>query len=194
LTSKCGNQLQINKGRITTIAIRLNHTIVAARDKEKAALFLTEILGLPAPLLLGPFAAVRVGNDTSLDYLDTDGEITSQHYAFLVSEIEFDEIFERIRERRLSYWADPVRHKRDQINAWDDGRGLYFDDPNGHLLEIITRPYGSGGTAASRPHPLVARTLGPEDHEGRPSGHQGKNGGGSLAIAEQPDAGRAASR
>ena len=178
------------------MAVRLNHTIIAAHDKEKAALFLTEILGLPAPSLLGPFAAVRVG-DTSLDYMDVteyrgaNGEITSQHYAFLVSEREFDEIFARIRERRLPYWADPGRHKRDQINAWDDGRGLYFEDPNGHLLEIITRPYGSGGTSASRPHPLVARTLEPEDHEGGRSDHQGKNGGGRLAIAERLDARRA---
>jgi len=151
------------------MAVRLNHTIVAAHDKDAAAMFLTEILGLPAPSLLGPFAVVRVG-DTSLDYIDADGDINSQHYAFLVSEIEFDEIFERIRERRLSYWADPGRQERDQINTWDDGRGLYFDDPNGHLLEVITRPYGSGGTAVPRPHPLVARTLGPEDHEGRLSG------------------------
>jgi hypothetical protein len=119
---------------------------------------LSEILGLPAPSLVGPFAVVRVSDDTSLDYITADGEITSQHYAFLVDEIEFDEIFERIRKRRLTYWADPGRHERDQINTWDGGRGLYFDDPNGHLLEIITRPYGSGGTTASRPHPLFAHT------------------------------------
>jgi len=142
------------------MAVRLNHTIVAAHDKDSAALFLTEILGLPAPLTLDPFAVVQVSDDTSLDYIDADGEITSQHYAFLVSEIEFDEIFSRVRERRLSYWADPYRNERDQINTWDGGRGLYFDDPNGHLLEIITRPYGSGGTTTSRPHPLFA-TLDP---------------------------------
>jgi len=169
------------------MAVRLNHTIVAAHDKDAAAMFLSEMLGLPAPSLFGPFAVARVG-DTSLDYIDADAEITSQHYAFLVSEIEFDEIFRRIRERRLSYWADPGRQERDQINTWDDGRGLYFDDPNGHLLEIITRPYGSGGTGVSRPHPLVARTLNSEDHEGRRSGHQGKNDGGSLGAAERPDA------
>lgn len=142
------------------MAVRLNHTIVAAHDKDSAALFLTEILGLPAPLTLDPFAVVQVSDDTSLDYIDADGEITSQHYAFLVNEVEFDEIFARVRERRLSYWADPYRNERDQINTWDGGRGLYFDDPNGHLLEIITRPYGSGGTTTSRPHPLFA-TLDP---------------------------------
>ena len=167
------------------MAIRLNHTILATHDKEASATFLTQMLGLPDPVRLGPFAVVRVG-DTSLDYMDTKGEITSQHYAFLVSEIEFDEIFARIRERHLPYWADPGRHERDQINAWDDGRGLYFDDLNGHLLEIITRPYGSGGTTVSRPHPLVAPTLDPTDHEGRASGDRGRNGGSRLASGEQP--------
>ena len=154
------------------MAVRLNHTIVAARDRDASALFLTEMLGLPAPSVLGPFAVVQVG-DTSLDFMDAkeyggeSDEIPSQHYAFLVSESEFDEIFARIRERQLRYWADPSRRQRDQINHWDDGRGVYFDDPNGHLLEIITRPYGSGGTTASRPHPLVMQPLNPAGDEGR---------------------------
>ena len=138
------------------MAIRLNHTIVPAHDKESAAKFLADILGLTAPSLLGPFAVVQASADTSLDYMDAEGEITSQHYAFLVEEVEFDEIFGRIRERRLTYWADPYRRERDRINTWDGGRGVYFDDPNGHLLEIITRPYGSGGTTSSRTHPLFA--------------------------------------
>lgn len=166
------------------MAIRLNHTIVAAHDKESAAKFLTEILGLPAPARVGPFAVVRLSDDTSLDYIDSDGEITPEHYAFLVDESEFDEIFGRIRNRRLCYWADPGRHERDQINTWDGGRGVYFDDPNGHLLGIITRPYGSGGTMSSRTHPLFARTLASEGHEGR-SGDQDKTGD-RLAAAERP--------
>ena len=173
------------------MAIQLNHTIVAAHDKDISATFLTEILGLSAPLRVGPFAVVQVG-DTSLDYMNVeeyrtnaDGEITSQHYAFLVTEAEFDEIFERIRARRLPYWADPTRRERDRINTWDGGRGCYFADPNGHLLEIITRPYGSGGTTSLRTHPLFAG-LGPEDKEGRRSGQQGKNSGDSLAAAEHP--------
>ena len=170
------------------MAIRLNHTIVAAHDKKTGAKFLTEILGLPAPSLVGPFAVVRVSDDTSLDYIDTDREITPQHYAFLVDESEFDEIFERIRERGLSYWADPGRQERGQLNTWDGGRGVYFDDPNGHLLEIITRPYGSGGTTASRPHPLFAETAGPEHRQDR-SGHQEKTKN-SLATAERRNPGR----
>lgn len=125
------------------MAVRLNHTIVAARDRDASARFLTEILGLPAPSRFGPFAVVQVG-DTSLDYMNSDDQIASQHYAFLVSEPEFDEIFARIRERRLPYWADPGRRRGGEINRADGGRGVYFDDPNRHLLEIIMRPYGSG--------------------------------------------------
>ena len=70
--------------------------------------------------------------------------IAQQHYAFLLSEEEFDEVFARIRQRRLDYWADPARERTGEINRNDGGRGVYFDDPDGHFLEIITRPYGSG--------------------------------------------------
>jgi catechol 2,3-dioxygenase-like lactoylglutathione lyase family enzyme len=139
------------------MAVRLNHTIVAARDKEAAARFVAEMLGLPAPSSVGPFAVVQVG-DTSLDFTDSSEEIASQHYAFLVEEDEFDQIFARIRERGLTYWADPFRRERGRINDWDGGRGVYFDDLNGHLLEAITRPYGSGGTTTSKLHPLFARS------------------------------------
>lgn len=138
------------------MAVTLNHTIVHARDKEATARFLTEILGLSAHRTLSHFAVVQVG-DTSLDFIETDGTISSRHFAFPVGEDEFDQILERIRVRKLPYWADPFRDEPGRINRWDDGRGLYFDDPNGHLLEIITRPYGSGGLGAEHPNPLLAR-------------------------------------
>lgn len=137
----------------------LNHTIASSSDKEASARFMTEVFGLPDPVLLGPFAVVQVSDDTTVDFITTDGEIAHQHYAFLVSEAEFDEVFDRVRERGLAFWADPGRHQDGEINTWDDGRGVYFDDPDGHLLEIITRPYGSGGTEARTPHPLVAPTI-----------------------------------
>lgn len=143
----------------------LNHTIAAARDKRAASVFLSEILGLSPPVLLGPFAVVQVSDDTTIDFIETEGDVSAQHYAFLVTEAEFDEIFARIRQRGLAYWADPAKQERGQINTWDDGRGVYFDDPDGHLLEIITRPYGSGGTAAQHPHPLVAPVLTTGDGE-----------------------------
>jgi catechol 2,3-dioxygenase-like lactoylglutathione lyase family enzyme len=93
----------------------------------------------------GPFMGVQTGNEVTLDFLETDEEFITEHYAFLISEAEFDEIFARIRSRKLPYWADPARRERGKINTRDGGRGIYVEDPNGHLLEILTRPYGSGG-------------------------------------------------
>lgn len=134
----------------------LDHTIVVSHDHRHAATSVAELLGLPAPVTLGHFEVVRVGDITTLDFVGVDGPITSQHYAFLVTEAEFDEIFARIIERAMPYWADPGRAEPDAINTWDGGRGVYFDDPSGHLLEIITRPYGTGGSTTDRPHPLAA--------------------------------------
>ena len=127
------------------MAVQLNHTIVRVRDKQESATFLAEILGLPAPTTFGPFLVVQVDNDVSLDFADDHGPPNPEHYAFLVSEAGFDEIFGRIRERGLPYWADPFKHSPAEINTNDGGRGVYWDDPNGNILEIITRPYGSGG-------------------------------------------------
>jgi catechol 2,3-dioxygenase-like lactoylglutathione lyase family enzyme len=138
------------------MAITLNHTIVHVRDSERTAGFFCEILGLAPARRLAHFTIVQVG-PTSLDLLQTDQEISSRHLAFLVSEGEFDGIFDRLRERGIRYWADPFHREPGQINRWDDGRGVYFDDPNGHLLEVITRPYGSGGLDAEHPNPLLAR-------------------------------------
>ena len=137
------------------MAVTLNHTIVSAGDKSLAATFLAEMLALEPPKQVGHFAVVEVG-DTSIDFVDAEGEIQQRHLAFLVSEPEFDAIFTRIQSRQIRYWADPRRTQADAINHWDDGRGVYFDDPNGHLLEVITRPYGSGGLEAEHPHPLLA--------------------------------------
>ena len=127
------------------MAIQFNHTILYAHDSQASAKFLAEMLGLSAPARWGPFVVVKTDNGTNLDFMDTDGEITSQHYAFLVEESDFDAIFERIRARKLAYLADPGQTQPNQINHRDGGRGLYFEDPNGHFLEIITRHYGSGG-------------------------------------------------
>jgi catechol 2,3-dioxygenase-like lactoylglutathione lyase family enzyme len=134
----------------------LDHTIVQAHDHQRSAAFMSEILGFPEPVCLGPFAVVRTGEVTTLDFIEVDGPVTSQHYAFLVTEAEFDEIFARIRERAIPYFADPHNHTPGAINTWDGGRGVYFEDPNGHLLEIITRPYGTGGSTTDHPHPLAA--------------------------------------
>jgi catechol 2,3-dioxygenase-like lactoylglutathione lyase family enzyme len=127
------------------MTIKLNHTIVHSLDPRAAAEFLAELFGLPPPVPFGPFFGVELGNEVTLDFLDAEGmEIQTQHYAFLVSEAEFDQIFSRIQARGLAYWADPGRTLNGKINTHDGGRGVYFEDPSGHLLEIITRPYGGG--------------------------------------------------
>jgi catechol 2,3-dioxygenase-like lactoylglutathione lyase family enzyme len=125
------------------MTVKLNHTIVHAHNKRASAAFLAEILGLPEPVPFGPFLGVDTGNEVTLDFMDDANDIRPQHYAFLVSEAEFDAIFGRIQSRSLKYWADPGQRQLNQINTRDGGRGLYFEDPDGHLLEILTRPYGS---------------------------------------------------
>jgi catechol 2,3-dioxygenase-like lactoylglutathione lyase family enzyme len=127
------------------MSTQLNHTIVWCRDKKRSARFLADILGRPAPTRFGPFQVVELDNGVSLDFLEAEGEIAGQHYAFLIGEAEFDSVFARLRERKLDYWADPGQSRLNEINRNDGGRGVYFEDPDGHLLEVITRPYGSGG-------------------------------------------------
>lgn len=126
------------------MSVELNHTIIQSKDAEMSAKFLADILGLPAPVPFGPFIVVKTSNGVSLDFRTTSDEIKSRHFAFLVSELEFDEIFNRITNKKLNYWADPGRTKPQQINQNDGGRGCYFLDPDGHFLEIITRQYGTG--------------------------------------------------
>ena len=121
--------------------VHLNHTIVAALDRHVSAAFLADVLGLRPPTTYGPFAVVELDNDVSLEFMD-DERVHPRHYAFLVSEDEFDAIFGRIRDRGLDYWADPFERQPGRINTDDGGRGVYWHDPDGHVLEIITRPYG----------------------------------------------------
>lgn len=126
------------------MTVQLNHTIVAAHDKNTSARFLADILGLEVSEPFGPFIPVEIPNGVTLDFVESPDEITPQHYAFLVSEDDFDTIFARVRSAGLTYWADPFHSRPGEINHNDGGRGAYFDDPNGHNLEILTRPYGSG--------------------------------------------------
>ena len=127
------------------MTVELNHTILHAKDKRESAAFLSDILGLAAPAPFGPFLVVKTANGVSLDFIDDRaGEIISRHFAFLVGEAEFEEIFGRIKARGLDTWADPARTRAGEINRRDGGRDVYFRDPSGHFLEIITRPYGSG--------------------------------------------------
>ena len=128
------------------MTITFNHTIVAAKDRQESAGFFTELFGLPSAKEFGRFLAVELNHGVSLDYAQVaEGEeIRPQHYAFLVSEDEFSAIYGRIQARGLQHWADPRRSRPGEINHNDGGRGVYFQDPAGHYLEILTRPYGSG--------------------------------------------------
>ena len=125
------------------MSVQLNHTIVAAKDKEASARFLVEMFGLGEPVPYGPFLVVEADNGVSLDFMDWgDQEIPGQHYAFLVSEEVFDHVYARIVERDLPHWADPHGEHPGEINHRDGGRGVYFSDPSGHWLEALTVPYG----------------------------------------------------
>lgn len=125
------------------MAVELNHTIVHATDREATAAFLSEVLGLAPPTTFGPFLVVECANGVSLDVVAAGDEpFDRQHYAFLVTEDEFDAIFGRIRERELPYWADPGKRQPGEVNHHWGGRGVYFPDPDGHHLEILTVPYG----------------------------------------------------
>ncbi len=121
------------------MAIILNHTIVPAREKEATARFFADIFGLKYERTDGHFAPVRVNDTLTLDFEDAkDFEV--HHYAFHVSDAEFDAIFKRIQGAGLAYGSEPWNIENKQLNDWNGGRGVYFRDPNGHVLELMTRP------------------------------------------------------
>lgn len=122
------------------MSAQLNHTIIWCRDKHRSAAFLVNILGLPPPVPFGPMLVVQLDNGVSLDYYDQDGEISAQHYAFLIGEHDFDPVLARIIARGLDWWADPDKQRPAQVNRHEGGRRVYFDDPDGHLLEVFSQP------------------------------------------------------
>lgn len=124
------------------MAAQLDHTIVWCSDQKSASAFFAEMLGLPEPGMFSHFDVVEMANGVSLDFADKEGAIAPQHYAFLVSEEEFDAGMAKIVEKGLQFWADPARHLPGEINRHWGGRGVYFEGPDGHFLELITKPYG----------------------------------------------------
>jgi catechol 2,3-dioxygenase-like lactoylglutathione lyase family enzyme len=125
------------------ITIEFNHLIIFAKDKQQSAGFLTEILGLPEPKADGFFLSVGFKNNVTFQYAELGVDFIMQHYAFLVSEHEFDGILGRVQAKGLEYWADPRKQKPNEYNCNHGGRGFYFLDPSGHGMEVITQPYGS---------------------------------------------------
>jgi catechol 2,3-dioxygenase-like lactoylglutathione lyase family enzyme len=124
------------------MTVYFDHHIVPSTDKERAARFYADLLGLPEPREEGPFAAVDLGNDVALYVAGWDSRVTPLHYAFLVSEEEFDACYARLTERGIMHWADPHCRLPHQVNHDDGGRGTYFRDPDGHFVEVLTRRYG----------------------------------------------------
>lgn len=122
---------------------QLNHTIVWCTDKHASSAFMAEMLGLPDPVPFAHFMVIPLDNGVSMDFMEKEGPIALQHYAFLVDDAKFDAGMTKIAEKGLTYWADPARSRPNEINRHWGGRGVYFEDPNGHFLELITKPYGS---------------------------------------------------
>ncbi|MFF8607008.1 VOC family protein [Streptomyces sp. NPDC015346] len=124
------------------MAVELNHTAVHARDKHLSAEFLATVLGLEVGAPFGPFVPVDTSNRVTLDfYEDPDLTFVAQHYAFLVPEEEFDTMIARLEALGVTYYADPHHTDPGRVNHLFGGRGAYFADPDGHNMEIITRPY-----------------------------------------------------
>jgi catechol 2,3-dioxygenase-like lactoylglutathione lyase family enzyme len=131
------------------MSVVINHIVVHCHNKEASASFLADILGLPEPTTFHRFQVVRLDNGATLDFLDSpDNEIVWEHFAFLVDESDFDAILSRIKMRNVQFWAEPFGTRLGEINNDDGGRSLYFKDPNNHLIEILTVPYGGERLAA----------------------------------------------
>lgn len=127
---------------LPTTTAQLNHTVVHAKDRQLSAEFTAGILGLEVGAPFGPFLPIDLSNGVTLDFYETPDEpIQSQHYAFLVPDDQFDAMIARLEAAGVTYYADPGHTRPGEINSLFGGRGAYFDDPDGHNLEIMTRPY-----------------------------------------------------
>ncbi|MCI2418341.1 VOC family protein [Saccharopolyspora sp. K220] len=125
------------------MTVLFNHTIVAARDKQESASFFTKMFDLPPADPGGFFLTVHLDGGVTLQFAEPGIEFPPQHYAFLVTEGDFDGIYARIRAEGLDHWADPRGERPGEFNTNHGGRGVYFCDPSGHYLEAITQPYGA---------------------------------------------------
>lgn len=123
------------------VDVRLDHTILPARDKRASAEFLAEIFGLPSPTQAGHFLQVRLSDGRLLDFAETPIDFPGQHFAFLVNDDTFDRVVERLRRWKVDVWADPQQRRPGEINTDHGGRGVYFLDPSGHYLEALTARY-----------------------------------------------------
>jgi catechol 2,3-dioxygenase-like lactoylglutathione lyase family enzyme len=127
--------------RRSAIPITFNHLIIVSRDREASARFYREILEAHEAPSWGPFTNILLDEGVLLQFAEPPVEPQFQHLAFLVDDELFDRILDRLRQRDIAFWADPQSRLPGEINHEHGGRGVYFRDPSGHGLEIITRPY-----------------------------------------------------
>jgi catechol 2,3-dioxygenase-like lactoylglutathione lyase family enzyme len=120
------------------MSVQLNHTIVAARDRHQSAAFLAEVIGMPVGQETGPFVPITLENGVTLDFDDRQ-DVAPQHYAFLVDDATFDRALAKLQAEGATVWADPGHQQQDEINTRWGGRGFYFEDPNGHNMELLTK-------------------------------------------------------
>ncbi|GAB3577468.1 VOC family protein [Amycolatopsis endophytica] len=123
------------------MTVTFNHTIIAAKDRHESARFFRELLELGEAPSWGPFVNILLDEGVLLQFAEPPVEIQMQHYAFLVDDELFDRAYGRIVERGVEHWADPRATRPGEINHEHGGRGVYFKDPAGHAIELITRPY-----------------------------------------------------
>lgn len=130
-----------NKSEVIPMAVTFNHTIVAAKDRHESARFFRELLELPEAPSWGPFVNVQLPDGVLIQFAEPPVEIQMQHYAFLVDDELFERAYGRLCEQGVEHWADPQMKQPGETNTEHGGRGVYFKDPAGHAMELITRPY-----------------------------------------------------
>ncbi|MEU9995693.1 VOC family protein [Streptomyces sp. NPDC048370] len=125
------------------MAVSFNHTIIAAKDRNESALFFRELLELPEAPSWGPFVNIQLADGVLLQFAEppVEMQIQMQHYAFLVDDELFDRAYQRLCDGSVEHWADPQMRLPGEINHGHGGRGVYFKDPAGHAIELLTRPY-----------------------------------------------------
>lgn len=130
-----------NDSEVNRMPATFNHTIIAAKDRDESAQFFRELLELSDAPSWGPFTNIQLTDGVLLQFAEPPVEIQMQHYAFLLDDELFDRAYQRLCDRGIEHWADPQMQRSGEINNEHGGRGVYFKDPAGHAIELITRPY-----------------------------------------------------
>jgi catechol 2,3-dioxygenase-like lactoylglutathione lyase family enzyme len=123
------------------MTVTFNHTIIAAKNRAESAQFFRDLLELPAAPSWGVFTNIQLSDGVLLQFAEPPVDIQMQHYAFLLDDDLFDRAYRRLQNRNIEHWADPQMRRPGETNTEHGGRGVYFKDPAGHAIELITRPY-----------------------------------------------------